>query len=84
MKTEHFINPFNFPSGMSEKIDYTWRSKCLICETSMGACAGYNFKRNGSTNIARRDLLPQPLINVGAIAEIRVCTLCLADRGVVL
>ncbi len=71
---------------MSEKIDYTWRMKCLICETSTGACAGYNFKRNGSTNIARRDLHPQykTPINVAKIKEIVVCTSCLADRGVVL
>tara|TARA_Y100000310_G_scaffold197989_1_gene198025 strand:+ start:1015 stop:1230 length:216 start_codon:yes stop_codon:yes gene_type:complete len=71
---------------MSEKIDYTWRSKCLICETSMGACAGYNFKRHGSTNIARSDLHPRfkKHINVTKIQEIVVCTSCLADRGVVL
>ena len=71
---------------MSEKIDYTWRMKCLICETSTGACAGYNFKRNGSTNIGRSDLHPQykTHINVAKIAEIVVCTSCLADRGVVL
>jgi len=71
---------------MSEKIDYTWRMKCLICETSTGACAGYNFKRIGQTNIARSDLHPRykTHINVGAIGEIVVCTSCLADRGVVL
>ena len=68
----------------SEKIDYTWRMKCLICETSTGACAGYNFKRNGSTNIGRADLQPMPHINVNAIQEIHICTSCLADRGVVL
>jgi len=68
----------------SEKIDYTWRMKCLICEISTGNSASYIFKQSGSCNIGRTDLLPQPHINVNALKEIYVCTLCLADRGVVL
>jgi len=69
---------------MSEKIDYTWRLKCLICETDTGHCASYIFKQSGSCNIGRADLVPQPHINVNALKQIYLCTSCLADRGVVL
>ena len=54
--------------------------KCIICEIAAVNGASYSFKIAGSCNMTKHKGQP---INVDALAEIHICTICLEKREVI-